>query len=140
MPVFIKSQTIQTQTEEVFVGITNKVQYIINEMIYEKRLDADSFEATVTVFAPHTTAAIISYENADPEVQHDFLTALDSMMPVKQEMKHDNAAAHIKASMLGCSETIPVHKGRLMLGPKQAVYLVEFDGPRFRTITVQVRY
>jgi secondary thiamine-phosphate synthase enzyme len=94
------------------------------------------------VYVPHATAAIVINENADPNVCQDILDALGRMVP-EGAWRHDrvdnNAAAHIKATILGPSETIPVREGSLRLGTWQSVMLVEFDGPRDRTVIVEVR-
>jgi secondary thiamine-phosphate synthase enzyme len=99
-------------------------------------------EGQCLVYVPHATAAIVINENADPNVCQDILDALSRMVP-EGVWRHDrvdnNAAAHIKATILGPSETVPVHNGRLRLGTWQSVMLVEFDGPRDRTVIVQVR-
>jgi secondary thiamine-phosphate synthase enzyme len=81
-------------------------------------------------------------ENADPNVCEDILDALAGLIP-EGKWRHDridnNAAAHIKATILGPSEAVPVHEGRLRLGTWQSLMLVELDGPRERTILVEVR-
>ncbi len=139
MPIITKTQTIQTPAEG-FVGITNKIQYIINEIIYDNHLDATTFDGSVTIFAPHTTAAITINENADPDVQHDFFIHLNEAVQQNIEFVHENAHAHIKSSLVGCSETLLIHEGKLMLGTMQAIYFCEFDGPRTRSFIVQVTY
>ena len=72
----------------------------------------------------------------------DLLDALDKLVP-EGVWRHDkvdsNGAAHLKAAILGPSETIPIHNGRLALGTWQAVMLVELDGPRDRRVVVSVR-
>jgi secondary thiamine-phosphate synthase enzyme len=94
------------------------------------------------VFVPHATAAVVINENADPDVCQDILDALGRMIP-EGAWRHDridnNAAAHIKATILGPSETVPVRGGALRLGTWQSLMLVEFDGPRDRTVIVEVR-
>jgi secondary thiamine-phosphate synthase enzyme len=94
------------------------------------------------VYVPHATAAVVINENADPNVCQDTLDALGRMVP-EGAWRHDrvdnNAAAHIKATILGPSETVPVRDGRLQLGTWQSLMLVEFDGPRERTLIVEVR-
>jgi secondary thiamine-phosphate synthase enzyme len=93
------------------------------------------------VFSPHTTAGLTINENADPDVRGDMIHALNKMVP-----RHDpayqhaegNSAAHVKASLMGFSLTIPVLDGRLVLGTWQGIYLCEFDGPRRRQILVSV--
>ncbi|BAK44649.1 secondary thiamine-phosphate synthase enzyme YjbQ [Eggerthella sp. YY7918] len=93
-----------------------------------------------TVFCPHTTAAITINENADPDVQHDFLLGLDAAFPDRSAFRHfeGNSAAHLKSSTVGASETVLVRGGRLVLGKWQGIYFCEFDGPRTRTFHVSV--
>jgi secondary thiamine-phosphate synthase enzyme len=93
------------------------------------------------VYVSHTTAAITINEKADPNIGVDLVNALNRLIPegVWQHDKiDDNGAAHIKASIIGPGETIPVRNGQLLLGTWQAVMLVEFDGPRTRQLVVSV--
>lgn len=93
----------------------------------------------VTVFVPHTTAGITINEHADPDVMRDLGAALDRMVPWNAGYAHDegNAAAHVKASLMGSSVRVPVAGGRLRLGTWQGVFLCEFDGPRERSVWVE---
>ena len=94
------------------------------------------------VYVPHATAAVVINENADPNVCEDILEALGRLIP-EGRWRHDridnNAAAHIKATILGPSETVPVRGGRLRLGTWQSLMLVELDSPRDRSVIVEVR-
>ncbi len=86
------------------------------------------------VAALHATAAIVVNENDDPNIGVDLLTALDRAVPDHAGWLHDrvdgNAQAHIKAAILGPSETIAIADGDLVLGTWQGIMLVELDGPR----------
>lgn len=86
------------------------------------------------VFVPHATAAVALNENDDPNIGTDLLDALERMVPTRAGWRHDridgNAAAHIKAAIVGPSETIPIVDGELLLGRWQNVFLLELDGPR----------
>jgi secondary thiamine-phosphate synthase enzyme len=99
-------------------------------------------EAICCVYVTHATAAIVINENDDPNVCEDLLDALNKLIP-EGVWRHDrvdgNAAAHLKAAILGPGETIPVRDSRLVLGTWQAVMLVELDGPRDRRIIVTLR-
>jgi secondary thiamine-phosphate synthase enzyme len=98
-------------------------------------------EGRVIVFVPHTTAAVTINENADPDVQHDVLLTLAELIPEgRRGYRHGegNSDAHVKASLLGASETILVREGRLLLGTWQGIYFAEFDGPRTRQMHVSV--
>jgi secondary thiamine-phosphate synthase enzyme len=95
------------------------------------------------VMVLHATAAIVVNENDDPNIGVDLITALDRMVPERGGWLHDriddNAHAHIKAGMLGPSETIPIEDGKLLLGRWQGIMLLEFDGPRdCRRVAVQI--
>lgn len=97
-------------------------------------------EGVCLVFCPHTTAAITINENADPDVQRDLLLALADTFPDRAEFRHfeGNSHAHLKSSVIGASESIPVSGGELALGTWQGIYFCEFDGPRTRRFYVQV--
>lgn len=92
------------------------------------------------LFVPHTTAGIIVNENADPDVCADILNWLQTAVPESGQYRHaeGNAPAHIKATLVGQSATIPLEDGHLLLGTWQGVFLAEFDGPRQRNIVVSV--
>ena len=72
------------------------------------------------LFVPHTTAGVTINENADPNVVRDILMELNKVIPLQDNYTHmeGNAAAHIKSSLVGCSQTIPVEGGRLILGAR----------------------
>ena len=125
---------IRTRKTQEMVDITGRVEEFLRE--------AKVSDGLCLVFVPHATAAVVINENADPNVCQDILDALGRLIP-EGSWRHDrvdnNAAAHIKATMLGPSETIAVRGGRLRLGTWQSVMLVEFDGPRERTVIVEVK-
>lgn len=92
------------------------------------------------IYTPHTTAAITINENADPDVVKDFLLGLSKTFPDRPEFRHaeGNSAAHLKSSNIGCSETIIIENGKLLLGMWQGIYFCEFDGPRTRKFYVKI--
>ncbi len=99
-------------------------------------------EGLCTVFARHATAALIINENADPGFRQDVLSLLDKLIPEgvwEHDKVDDNGAAHLKATLLGPSQVIPMRDGKLLLGTWQGITLVELDGPRTREIVVDVR-
>jgi secondary thiamine-phosphate synthase enzyme len=97
-------------------------------------------EGVSYVFVPHTTAGVTINENADPSVVADILAKMSRLAPRDEGYTHSegNSDAHIKASLMGFSVTIPVSDGRLALGTWQGIYLCEFDGPRTRNVHVQI--
>lgn len=116
------------------IDITGQVETAVRE--------AGIRNGDVVVFCPHTTAAITINENADPSVVHDILLALDEIVPRSNPgFRHaeGNSDAHCKSSLVGCSTQVLVKDGGLVLGPWQALYFCEFDGPRSRRVIVQVR-
>lgn len=97
-------------------------------------------EGLCTIYCPHTTAGITINENADPDVVRDLTLALFDTFHDRSEFRHreGNSAAHLKSSVVGCSETVPITDGRLALGMWQGIYFTEFDGPRTRHWSVQI--
>jgi len=92
----------------------------------------------LNVWLPHTTAGITVNESADPDVMEDMITRFESMVPWENDYQHyeGNAAAHIKSMMLDSHQWLPIENGSLSLGRWQGVFLLEWDGPRTRTVRV----
>ncbi len=124
---------VSTSRQSALEDITDRVQQAVHESGVKEGLCA--------LFVPHTTAGLLINENADPSVAADILAALDRLVPRQGPYRHleGNAAAHIKASLAGTSQTLLVQDGRLMLGTWQGIYLAEFDGPRRRQVYVSVQ-
>ena len=97
----------------------------------------------VLVYSPHTTAGITIQENADPDVRRDLLLALENAVPDvagRGAYRHaeGNSPAHVKTSLVGASQLVPIEGGALALGTWQGIYLCEFDGPRTRHVLLRV--
>jgi secondary thiamine-phosphate synthase enzyme len=127
----MKSFSIRTQKHTQFLNITREVQSAASELAITNGI--------ATVFIPHTTAGVTINENADPDVTSDMDDALERAAPWQANYKHSegNAAAHVKASIMGSTVQVIVKDGRLQLGVWQAIYFCEFDGPRLRNVWVQ---
>jgi len=123
---------ISTKSRAELVDITAEVQRVVGERGLQSGI--------CFVFVPHTTAGVIVNENWDPTVPEDILMELDKIVPWNDNYRHaeGNAAAHIKASMVGSCQMIPVEGGRLVLGTWQGIFLAEFDGPRRRRVLVKL--
>lgn len=123
---------IESRARAEATEITAKVQAVVT--------GSGISEGICTVYVPHTTAAILINENADPDALADILAALDRLVPGEAGYRHaeGNAAAHIKAMLVGTSQTIPVMGARLTLGRWQGVFFAEFDGPRQRQCRVTI--
>lgn len=123
--------TISSIARNDFQDITEQVSLAVKEM--------GIIDGYVIIFVPHTTAAVTINENADIDVRSDMMRQLDEMVPWSNGYRHyeGNAAAHIKASMMGFNETILVEDGKLLLGTWQGIYFAEFDGPRKRKVHIK---
>lgn len=123
---------ISTSSRTEFVDITNEVARTVSER------GVDTGICVVSV--PHTTAGVTINEAADPDVKRDIIAELNRIVPFEDGYHHaeGNSAAHIKATMVGSSVTVPIAGGRLALGTWQGMYFCEFDGPRSRTFVCTV--
>ncbi len=89
------------------------------------------------VYVPHTTAGVVINEHADPDVARDLIAAYEAMVPgIRFSHAEGNSDAHLMATLLGSSVTVPVAGGRLQLGTWQGIFFVELDGPRSRRVSV----
>lgn len=124
--------SVKTNARTQMIDITAEVRAAVRESGIENGL--------VHVFSMHTTAAVTINENADPAVTTDMLAFINKVVPWDDHFKHmeGNSAAHIKVSLFGPSEIIPLEKGSLVLGTWQGIYFCEFDGPRTRRVHITV--
>ena len=123
---------VKTRSRTEMVDINSQVAAIVRESGID--------EGLCTVYVPHTTAGVTINENADPDVPRDIVDELNKVVPFNDNYRHveGNAAAHIKATLVGSSATVLVSKGQLVLGTWQSVFFCEFDGPRSRSVIVRV--
>jgi secondary thiamine-phosphate synthase enzyme len=124
---------VVTRSRNEMVEITDRVRTAVRASGVRQGL--------CVVYCPHTTAAVTINENADPDVAHDLLLWYSRTVPQEQPgFRHGegNSDSHIKASLVGPSVTLIVADGAPVLGRWQGVFFCEFDGPRTRTVQVQV--
>ena len=123
---------VRTSSHTQMVDITDQVQKVVTESGVQSGI--------CVVFVPHTTAAVTINENADPDVQTDFMKEINKIVPWKDGYLHmeGNSAAHLKSSMMGFSETVIIDQGRLLLGTWQGIYFLEYDGARNRRVYVKI--
>ena len=122
---------VRTRNKNDVVDLTRQIAELVRQ--------ADLEHGLCHVYGPHATAAIIVNENDDPQIGQDLLTSLDGLIPEGvwlHDKVDENGASHLKATLLGPSETVPIQRGRLALGTWQAIMVVDFDGPRDRTAIV----
>lgn len=120
---------IKTNKKQELIDITNSIESNIRIK-----------DGLVNIYLPHTTAAIIINENHDPNILTDIQNCLSKLIP-EGKWLHDkidnNGAAHIKSTILGHSQIIPIKNSKLQLGQWQNIFLCEFDGPRTRKIILK---
>jgi secondary thiamine-phosphate synthase enzyme len=123
---------VRTRERTDFIEITRALQEVVDSEEIENGL--------CHVFVLHTTAGITVNEHAGPSVMEDMKEYIERLVPQQPYFRHaeGNSTAHIKASLTGNSVTIPIEKGRLVLGTWQGVFFCEFDGPRQRQAMVTV--
>jgi secondary thiamine-phosphate synthase enzyme len=126
---------VATTRRAELVDVTDRVRAALRQSAVRS--------GVVHVYSPHTTAGVTIQENADPDVQHDLLLALENAVPARAthgRYQHGerNSDAHVKTSLVGCSQVLLVESGDLVLGTWQGIYLCEFDGPRRRQLFVKV--
>ncbi len=123
---------VRTGSRQELQDVTPLVQAVVRRSGVE--------EGVCLLFCPHTTAAVTLNETWDPAVRQDIGVGLDEISPERPEYRHaeGNSPAHLKSSLVGASQLVPVARGKLALGTWQGVYLAEFDGPRQRKLLVKV--
>lgn len=120
--------------------------HLITDEILFSIPEIESFSVGLLhLFLLHTSASLTINENADPDVRVDMETIFNRIVPEHQPLTHtlegpDDMPAHVKSSILGCSLTLPIESGRLVLGTWQGIYLCEHrnhGGPRLLVATLQ---
>ena len=129
----MKTLIVKTSAHSEFIDITGLVKDVVKE--------SGISEGMCLVFIPHTTCGVTINENADPAVRRDKISELNEMVPWENRYHHieGNSAAHIKSSMMGFSATISIENQHLQLGMWQGLYVCEFDGPRTRSVIIQIQ-
>lgn len=133
---------IKTAKREEIVDVTEKVKEAVSKLMErDKKMVCNKKFRACLVYVPHATCAVIINENYDAAVCEDILEFLRKQIP-RGKWKHDkidnNADSHIKASIIGSSQVIPIINGKLGLGRWQGIGLAEFDGPRERKVVVEI--
>jgi len=120
--------SVKSNQREEFLDVTASARHAVKEM--------GSGSGLLTLYVPHTTAAITVNEGADPDVAADIIAALAKIAPRDGRWRHSegNSDAHLKASIIGPSVTVIVQDGEIVLGTWQKIFFCEFDGPRTRAL------
>ena len=128
----LKQFAVKTGSRCQMIDITGQVRSVLRESGYQSGI--------CQLYVPHITAGITINENADPDVPRDILATLEKLVPLRGNYRHSegNSDAHVKASLMGSSQTVFFENGTLILGTWQSLFFCEFDGPRTRSVYVQV--
>ena len=125
---------VRSHEREELIEFTDQVQ--------KQLTAANQREGIVVLYVQHTTAGLTVNENADPDVPRDMLHLFRTLIPQHgMDFRHgeENSDAHIKATLVGSSVTIPFNEGKLLLGRWQGIFLCEFDGGRERQVVMMIR-
>jgi len=120
------------------VSSTKRFQiHNIKDNVLEIVNKSDCQDGLCNIYTPHASSAIVVNEHYDEHFPQDLLDFFEKLAPQHNNYKHDNKEeeidntdAHIKASILGPSEIVPIQDGKLMLGEWQSIMFIDFDGPR----------
>ena len=128
----LETLQVKTSKRNAMVDVTD----LISRKVHESGVKS----GFCILHVPHTTAAIIVNEGADPAVVEDVIGALDKLIPWEAGYHHQegNAAAHIKAILTGGRTFVVVENGQLVLGTWERIFFCEFDGPRTRKIYLKI--
>jgi secondary thiamine-phosphate synthase enzyme len=128
----LREISVPTSRHRELVDVTQQVRQLVRA--------SGVAEGMCLISSPHTTAAVTVNENADPDVPTDLLRAYVDLLGDEARFQHaeGNSGGHALTSLVGPSVTLPIAAADLVLGQWQAIYLCEFDGPRQRTLHVQV--
>lgn len=126
----IDKRQIETSQRRMLIDITQQIRDHVRK--------SEIKEGICVLYVPHTTCGITINESTDPDVRRDILFALDRAVP-NMGFHHfeGNSDAHMQSAMLGCSQTLMIENGQLVLGRWQSIFFVELDGPRMRHFYVK---
>lgn len=127
--------SIQTEPGDSLINITEQVRQVVARSGVQA--------GTCTLVVPHTTAALTLNSSLDLATTTDLIGEIKRLVPTRVDFKHQydtpaDAAGHIKATLVGHSQTLIIHDGQLLLGGSQSILFFEFDGPRQRKLYVKI--
>ncbi len=143
MKIYTKRIDIETKKQFEIIDITKDVLAFLK--------GAKIANGQISVFVPHTTASV-RLNHSEPLLMQDIMKIMYRLAPVDINYAHDvfeirenisagersNGHAHVKSFLLGSSEAIPVENGEPLLGDRQSIFFIEFDGGRKRDYIIQV--
>ncbi len=131
----LKKIEFGTNARQEMVNLMDEVQQFVDQCGVQAGM--------CYVYCPHTTAGLVVNSYRDPDTLKDITFELDRLVPTRVDFFHtfdtpSDAAAHVKASLVGISQTFLIDQGKLILGHSQGILFAEFDGPRKRSIYVKL--
>ena len=131
----LKTITIETPAGDALVDITAEAKEVVANSGVQAGICA--------LIVPHTTAAITLNSGLDPATPADIVADIKRLVPTRVDFIHQydtpaDAAAHIKATLVGNSITLAIDEGELLVGWSQSILFCEFDGPRKRELQVKI--
>lgn len=144
MKIYNGKIELESKNQIEFMDITDKVAEVID--------NSGVRDGHVVIFSSHTTMGVIINHN-ETMLMQDLMRVLYRLVPVEDHYSHDlfelrnssvrsdgrsNGHSHAKLMLVGSSETVPINKGKMMIGNRQSIFVVEFDGSRKRDVTIQV--
>ena len=127
------TEPVKTRERNQIVDVTETIRRLVKQK--------NIHDGMAIVYVPHTTAAVTINENYDPDVKHDLLKKLETLVPKREsyyQHGEGNSDSHVKVAMGGNSATVLIERGELVLGQWQGIYFCEFDGPRDREMFVEL--
>jgi secondary thiamine-phosphate synthase enzyme len=130
-----KTISLSTPLGDSLTNITDLVRAIVKE--------SQVSSGVCHIIVGHTTAAITINSYLDPATADDLIADIRRLVPTRTDFHHifdtpADAAAHIKASLIGNSETVLIEDNDLVLGHSQGLLFFDFDGPRSRKVMVKI--
>jgi secondary thiamine-phosphate synthase enzyme len=126
---------VETQKGESLVNITAQVRDAVRSSGVK--------EGLCVLYVPHTTGALVINSGMDPRTAQDVIEEIHRLVPTRADFHHifdtpTDAAGHIKAVIIGGSQSLIVTGGELLLGSSQSIFFFEFDGPRKRQVIARI--
>ncbi len=130
----VQTVAIETGIGDTMTDITEQVRALLKESGVQS--------GVCFLVVPHTTAAITINSGMDPATVQDIVDDVRRLVPIRTDFHHivdtpSDAAAHVKASLIGNTETVLIDEGDLVFGHSQSLLFFDFDGPRKRRVMVK---
>jgi secondary thiamine-phosphate synthase enzyme len=134
--------TLQYQTVSVETGLGDTLTDV-TEQVRGLVKESGVQSGVCFLVVPHTTAAITINSGLDPSTPKDIVADVRRLVPTRTDFHHivdtpSDAAAHVKASLVGNSEIVLIEEGDLVFGHSQSLLFFDFDGPRHRRVMVKI--